>query len=253
MIKFFRHIRKTMIKENRTSKYLLYAIGEIILVVIGILIALNINNWNEKNNRLQKEIALLYNVKNDLEADILNLKFQDSLFEKRETDSEAGIALFYTARTRKDIDSVFRLTNGLWNELYINQTTYNELVNSGSMYAITNKHLQKAINKYYSLVQAHIEYIRSVNIAQSELYELDPAIYPAKLLVAQLKKPRIDLKTIDTTWIGNPNSATYLSVNNYLNSNQESSNKYRREVFRRIITAANGLKAKINEELDSRL
>ena len=47
MIKFFRHIRKKLLSENKFSKYLLYAIGEIILVVIGILIALQLNNWNQ--------------------------------------------------------------------------------------------------------------------------------------------------------------------------------------------------------------
>ncbi|WP_458628413.1 hypothetical protein [Winogradskyella sp. PC D3.3] len=52
MIKFFRHIRKDLMETGKTSKYFKYAIGEIILVVIGILIALQINNWNEK--RLQK-------------------------------------------------------------------------------------------------------------------------------------------------------------------------------------------------------
>ncbi|MBT8306228.1 MAG: hypothetical protein KJN85_04770, partial [Maribacter sp.] len=48
MIKFFRKIRQQLLIENRTGKYLLYAIGEIVLVVIGILIALQINNWNEE-------------------------------------------------------------------------------------------------------------------------------------------------------------------------------------------------------------
>lgn len=47
MIKFFRKIRQRMFTENKFGKYLIYAIGEIILVVIGILIALQINNWNE--------------------------------------------------------------------------------------------------------------------------------------------------------------------------------------------------------------
>ena len=47
MIKFFRHIRKSLLMENKTTKYFKYAIGEIVLVVIGILIALQINNWNE--------------------------------------------------------------------------------------------------------------------------------------------------------------------------------------------------------------
>ena len=47
MIKFFRKIRQRLLTENKFSKYLLYAIGEIILVVIGILIALQVNNYNE--------------------------------------------------------------------------------------------------------------------------------------------------------------------------------------------------------------
>ena len=47
MIKFFRHIRQNLIMENKTGKYLKYAVGEIVLVVIGILIALQVNNWNE--------------------------------------------------------------------------------------------------------------------------------------------------------------------------------------------------------------
>ena len=49
MIKFFRKIRQKLLSENRISKYLIYAIGEIFLVVIGILFALQINNWNEEN------------------------------------------------------------------------------------------------------------------------------------------------------------------------------------------------------------
>ncbi len=58
MIKFFRKIRQNMIKENKVSKYLLYAIGEIILVVIGILIALQVNTWNEyrKDRVSEKEL-----------------------------------------------------------------------------------------------------------------------------------------------------------------------------------------------------
>ena len=71
MIKFFRHIRKNLLMENKTSKYFKYAIGEIILVVIGILIALQINNWNEQrkvNTQVEELFAksyseLEYNIK----------------------------------------------------------------------------------------------------------------------------------------------------------------------------------------------
>ncbi len=75
MIKFFRHIRKRLIAESRFSKpaspagrYLLYAIGEIILVVIGILIALQINNWNKSSIEKNVEIEILTTLHRDLQS-----------------------------------------------------------------------------------------------------------------------------------------------------------------------------------------
>ncbi len=120
------------------------------------------------------------------------------------------------------------------------------------MYTMKNKELQKKVNKYYNTVEAHVEYIRSVNTVQSELFELDPAIYPAKFLLSQLKNPKMDLRLIDTTWINNPKSATFLSFDNYLNSNQNLNNVYRRIVFKRILTAADALLVDIDKELESR-
>ncbi len=55
MIKFFRRIRQQLLTENKFSKYVLYAIGEIILVVVGILMALSINNWNSNQKNLVAE------------------------------------------------------------------------------------------------------------------------------------------------------------------------------------------------------
>lgn len=61
MIKFFRKIRQNLLSEGKTGKYLKYALGEIILVVIGILIALSINNWNETRQikKVEKEILII--------------------------------------------------------------------------------------------------------------------------------------------------------------------------------------------------
>ena len=67
MIKFFRKIRQNLLMENKTSKYFKYAIGEILLVVIGILIALQINNWNEANKSRDQEIKIYYEILSDLE------------------------------------------------------------------------------------------------------------------------------------------------------------------------------------------
>ena len=70
MIKFFRKLRQQLLTENKFSKYLLYAIGEIILVVIGILIALQFNTWQIEKKDRQIERTLLENIKRDLESDI---------------------------------------------------------------------------------------------------------------------------------------------------------------------------------------
>ena len=59
MIPFFRKIRKKMADDNKPLKYMRYAIGEIVLVVIGILIALQINTWNEERKNITKYIVML--------------------------------------------------------------------------------------------------------------------------------------------------------------------------------------------------
>jgi tetratricopeptide (TPR) repeat protein len=66
MIKFFRKIRQNLLTENKFSKYMLYAIGEIILVVIGILIALQINNWNEYRKAYNNELQLYLKILDDI-------------------------------------------------------------------------------------------------------------------------------------------------------------------------------------------
>ncbi len=73
MIKLFRNIRKSLLAEGKTSKYLKYAIGEIILVVIGILIALQINNWNENQKLKKEEIKLLHALEKEIESNITSL------------------------------------------------------------------------------------------------------------------------------------------------------------------------------------
>ena len=70
MIPFFRKIRKKMADDNKPIKYMRYAIGEIVLVVVGILIALAINNWNEERKEKLHEIDILKQMKADLEEDI---------------------------------------------------------------------------------------------------------------------------------------------------------------------------------------
>ncbi|SMC87935.1 DUF6090 family protein [Cellulophaga tyrosinoxydans] len=93
MIKFFRHIRQRLLSENKFSKYILYAIGEIVLVIIGILIALQINNKNEQRKTENKIVSILKEVQHDLGLDIQKsdeliayYKTQDSIINLIQTD-----------------------------------------------------------------------------------------------------------------------------------------------------------------------
>ena len=93
MIKFFRKIRKNLLSENKFSKYILYAIGEIVLVIIGILIALQINNKNEQRKTENKIVSILKEVQHDLGIDIQKsdeliayYKTKDSIFNLVQSD-----------------------------------------------------------------------------------------------------------------------------------------------------------------------
>ena len=74
MLKFFRRIRQNLLKEGRFRKYLVYAIGEIILVVIGILVALQVNNWNENQKLRSTEFSLLKEISVDIGQNIGQIK-----------------------------------------------------------------------------------------------------------------------------------------------------------------------------------
>lgn len=93
MIKFFRHIRQNLIMENKTSKYFKYAIGEIVLVVIGILIALQINNWNEERKNHLLEASYYCKLLEDINQDVLEIKNQIDINQIRIDNSNKFISL----------------------------------------------------------------------------------------------------------------------------------------------------------------
>ena len=93
MIKFFRKIRQKLLEQNRVSKYLLYAFGEIILVVIGILIALQINNWNEGRKEKAEEKKLVKQLLEDTKNDSIFYNSRLFLFKNQVTSFQSLIDL----------------------------------------------------------------------------------------------------------------------------------------------------------------
>jgi sensor domain CHASE-containing protein len=76
LFRFFRSLRQKLLAENRVGRYLAYALGEILLVVIGILIALQVNTWNEDRVQRSREVKYLKNIRLDLEKDLASLDYQ---------------------------------------------------------------------------------------------------------------------------------------------------------------------------------
>lgn len=150
MIKFFRHIRQNMINENRVTKYLLYATGEILLVVVGILIALSINTWNKGQQDLWAQSELL----RELRADLL---IQQELIAEQVTFEELFMAQSDSARGFFSgvIDAVelqsllLRLTTR--HTFIANKATVSKMTSTGQITLLRNPKLVNSIVRYYQL------------------------------------------------------------------------------------------------------
>jgi len=160
MIKFFRKIRQSLISENKFSKYLLYAIGEIVLVVIGILIALQINNANIQRINNQKEFKYLENIKIDLQKDIENI--HDNL-DFRLKKSEGTQKLIQQIKGLP-IDNLTELTYNVMNTVNVERfqpsnVTYNDMVSSGNLNLISNDSIKITLFELSLLYQKNMFYI----------------------------------------------------------------------------------------------
>lgn len=114
-MKFFRKIRQQLLTENKLSKYFIYAIDEIILVVIGILIALQINHWNQAKVKVVKEIEMLKGFQNQFKSDLIEID-SSLTFYKGATNS-IGIILNHLENNLSYNDSLklhFFITTRYW-------------------------------------------------------------------------------------------------------------------------------------------
>ena len=147
MIKFFRTIRKDLISENKTGKYLKYAIGEIILVVIGILIALSINNWNEeiKNRAFEKEI--LEQIRANLIKDKLTLESIQANFENAMNSTDKVLKSEWLTDERDSLK--YWLSDIVRFDRFQPLTNAYEVAKSKGLDLISNKELRFVIGAYY--------------------------------------------------------------------------------------------------------
>ena len=149
MIKFFRRIRRNLLSEGKTGKYLKYAIGEVLLVVIGILIALQINNWNQSRLDREVEKTTLLSLKADLSSALTQLNAKiDQNRRYRVSDSTAFHLIHNRIKIPQD-----SLTNLLLRHVYTpgfdpELGTLNEILNTGKMDVIRNDSIRNIISSW---------------------------------------------------------------------------------------------------------
>ena len=167
MISALRKIRKRLLEESKAQRYMLYAIGEIFLVVIGILIALQINTWSKEKQNKVNEITTLENLKADLDI-------QKELI-KEQIDFESVILSQIDSANQfvnhqGDLTQLSRLLYELSSRrtFKANRVTFNNMTSIGGMNLISNADLQNAIVRYFQ----RLDYVESV-VNNNNLFMVD--------------------------------------------------------------------------------
>ncbi|WP_445752737.1 DUF6090 family protein [Polaribacter sp.] len=242
MIKFFRKIRQNLLMENKTSKYFKYAIGEIVLVVIGILIALQINNWNE-NRKLKKQ-----------ETKILS----DLLAESKQNKTEIQNGMKFIKITINDISKIeyyinnnldysTELDNGFCRFPHnssgaVNSAAYNSLKSIG-IGILQNDKLKMDIVNLYD--------VKFLNIPD---YTIDENLIRSSVVFPFYAKNIIYSE--DFTYLARPNNFTELKRNQeFLNILRLVKRQRIRGVERleEVLIPVNKLIQDLSNELDSKL
>lgn len=201
MIKFFRHIRKSLLEENKMGKYFKYAIGEIILVVIGILIALQINNWNEHRKLEEFEKNILIEIDRTIVKDLADFKY----FEKRIIRKDTAIDnMLFARKGEKRFSDKQLIENIIWVHNTIiysyNKGPYETLKSSG-LDKIKSDSLRYNLTYYYEVIlprftaffdNVHKEYQPKIN---KHLEELEKEGFYKKNFELSLKREGFYPKT----------------------------------------------------------
>ena len=223
MIQFFRKIRQRLLNENKLTKYLLYAIGEIFLVVIGILLALQINNWNDLRKQKQKEKFILRDLHQEF---VFNRKLLDSImtYHKRTIKS----AEYLKSRLPIDVNRIDNL-DSLSYHLFTVSFAYtynpstgiiNSLLNNSTIEIISNNELRQLLIGWKDILSDYQE--EEIRASENYLNHLKPfekEHFKYSLDYKEvLSDPRIDLTFLETLAFDNYVLDRHNDLNNIVHS-----------------------------------
>ena len=157
MLKFFRRIRRNLLDENKFSKYLLYAIGEIFLVVVGILIALQINNWNEASKNKELELKYIVGLITDLDYDIRAFTVGVNELDLHRKSSNVLLTCYKNKTAIGDEELIEHLTNlALITQFRHRNTVMDDMKSAGRLNLILSDTIRQSIIAYYKLADGII-------------------------------------------------------------------------------------------------
>ena len=184
MIPFFRKIRKKMADDNKPLKYMRYAIGEIILVVIGILIALQINTWNEERKLRILEIKTLKELRSDLHQSLVDIDDDRSDFKRLKISNEIILNHVRNKLPYSDSLKIHFLNLEVFATFSINRNTFdnlnnmdNGLISNDSLRASISSFYTRYINLYKELEQRDLQehltsYVKPMIMSQFKTYDM---------------------------------------------------------------------------------
>lgn len=159
MVKFYRKLRYDFMNQNKAIKYLKYAFGEIVLVVIGILLALQVNNWNIGRNNAKEEIALLKQLENEYSETLREV--DEKIFMRTAILSSISQLFFYIDNgiTGVPLDTVRKHVRRTYSQPTFDgpDGVTSELLNSGKLYLINNSELRIQLSNWKNTVQKMLE------------------------------------------------------------------------------------------------
>lgn len=152
MTKFFRQLRQKLVVEGKSATYFKYAIGEIVLVVIGILIALQINTWNEARKASIVESLFFENVLLDLQKDEIKLDYYEKFHAKRIEYLDTLLTYVRNPNIAMGIDKFGRYVEPLFYGVdpTNNNTTFESAKTSGTFGNFKSNEILKDLSKYYA-------------------------------------------------------------------------------------------------------
>lgn len=171
MIKFFRKIRQNLLTEGKTGKYLKYAIGEIVLVVIGILIALQINTWNDNQKKIHTERQYLTRLKEEAKWNIQQIEKSKQLYLQSSKEINAVINNIEN-NSQDTLNYTINRPNYIHPWL-LKSDTYDELVSTGTLNNISDLKLRNLLNQAESFSifsEKQLDYWRNIGVSHETYF-----------------------------------------------------------------------------------